>query len=351
MWNKLWSNFVFRNAVAAASLLLIFLVVVSLLLNIFTRHNRYKDVPDFVGVTMEEAQRYAKKDRLRLEINDSLYIPSFPPGVILEQKPEAGTKVKSGRRIFVTTNSFRQKMADVPYVTGYSLRQARNILQKSGFEIERLIYVDDIATNNILRQQIRGQEVVPQRPVQAELGSGVVLTVGRSDRNEATPVPRVVGLTLRDAKGRIWESGLNFGRSVADDNIDARNIHNARVYRQSPEQGRYIGLGSEVSVWISLDSLTIANGAKSSDDAGYSANRERAIRDSLARAGYSGERLDAETEWIRKVERGAARPEERPESLDRMEGGPDDYDIEVLPLESLQEDTGKSSGGEDEFFF
>ena len=110
-------------------------------------------------------------------MNDSLYVPAFDPGVILEQRPAAGTEVKPGRRIYVTVNSSQQRMIDVPYVAGYSLRQAKNILETAGLEIEKLVYVDDIATNNVLEQRVGSEVVAADNRVQARVGSGVVLTV------------------------------------------------------------------------------------------------------------------------------------------------------------------------------
>ena len=105
-----------RNIVFAVSLLIICVFLVQIMLSVFTRHNRYKDVPDFKGVQLVEAERAAHQHRLRIEVNDSLYVPAYDGGIVLEQKPAAGTKVKSGRRIFVTVNSYHQKMVTVPYV-------------------------------------------------------------------------------------------------------------------------------------------------------------------------------------------------------------------------------------------
>ena len=91
------------------------------------------------------------------------------------------------------------------YVAGYSLRQAKNILETAGLEIEKLVYVDDIATNNVLEQRVGPEVVAADNRVQARVGSGVVLTVGRAPGADLVSVPRVVGLPLREAKSRIWE--------------------------------------------------------------------------------------------------------------------------------------------------
>lgn len=309
---RVWNNYVVRNVVLAVSLLVIVLFVTNVLLNIFTRHNKYIRVPDFMNMTLDEATALSRGDKLRIELNDSLYVPAFEPGVILEQRPAAGTEVKPGRRIYVTVNSSQQKIIDVPYVAGYSLRQAKNILETAGLEIEKLVYVDDIATNNVLEQRVGTDVVAADRQVKARMGSGVVLTVGRAPGAGLVSVPRVVGLPLREARSRLWEAGLNAGDVAADEGIDRTNMRQARVYGQSPDQGRRVALGTEVSVRLSLDSLTVASGVSASDRYGERvAARERALRDSLSAAGYSGDGLQEELDWIIRIENGDAKPEDR----------------------------------------
>lgn len=348
-WKRLWSNYVFRNIVLAVSLFVILMFVISVLLNIFTRHNKYKDVPDFVGITLGEAERYAHKDKLRIEVNDSLFVPTMAPGAILEQKPSAGAKVKSGRRIFVTVNSSRRKMVEVPYVVGYSLRQAKNILETAGLEIERLEYREDMATNNVLAQRAGVNEVHKGKPVQAEVGSGIVLVVGRAPGAAAVMTPRLVGLGVRDAKGRLWESGLNYRANFAD-GIDTRNMREARVWKQSPEQGMQADYGQNVTVWFSVDSLTIANGMTASDAAAAALSRERFIADSLSRAGYSGEQLEAEKDWIRRIDRGEASPADRPRSAEEIMRDSDPYERQEVPVDAF-DGYGYDEEEEDEFFY
>lgn len=326
-----------RNVVLAFSLLVILMFVTNILLNLFTRHNRYVHVPDFLNVTLDEALLMSRKDKLRIEINDSLYVPAFDPGVILEQRPAAGTEVKPGRRIYVTVNSSQQKMTEVPYVAGYSLRQAKNILETAGLEIENLVYVSDIATNNVLEQRVGTTVVTADNHVEARIGSGVTLTVGKAPDAGLVSVPRVVGLPLREAKSRIWESGLNIGGISLEEEIDQMNIRQARVYAQTPDQGSRVGLGTGVSIKLSLDSLTVASGVSQSDRQGNkAARRESAIRDSLSAAGYSGERLREELDWIMRVENGEVRPQ------DRMP--------EELIMRSLEDYGETRDAGTDEFF-
>lgn len=260
---------IFRQIILAGSLLVIGLFVVQVLLGIFTRHGRYREVPDMVGMSLDEAMEVAKRNGgLRIEVTDSLFVPIYDGGIVLEQKPKAGAEVKNGRHIFVTVNSYNQKMVEIPYVTGYSLRQAKNNLENVGLEIERLEYVEDIATNYILSQKFNGRTIEDGEKVEAEIGSGITLVVGRGEDEEKNrvAVPRVVGMTLYEAKSRLWDSGLNIGRITSDEGVNQLNERNARVYVQSPAQAVVTTLGSSVALSLSLDEERVNRGVTSADE-------------------------------------------------------------------------------------
>ena len=117
-----------------------------------TRHSARRTVPDFTGIPYELAERMAAERSLKLHVNDSLFVPAYDGGTVLDQLPEGGTEVKPGRTVYLTINSYRQKSVEVPYVAERSLRQAKNMLEIAGLEIAELIYKPDMATNYVLEQ-------------------------------------------------------------------------------------------------------------------------------------------------------------------------------------------------------
>ena len=264
---KINGNVIARNVVLAVCAIVIFLFLVSVLLNLFTRHNRYKQVPDFSGMKIEEARQAGREASLRIEINDSLYVPVYEGGVILDQNPAPGAEVKSGRRIFVTVNSFKQKMVKIPYVTDFSLRQAKNNLEVAGLEIEQLIYREDIATNYVLEERYRERLVTPGSDIEGEVGSGVTLIVGKSPEDSTTVVPKVIGFPLKEAKSRLWEVGLNIGKITMEEGINALNEIEARVYMQEPDQSHLVMLGTPVALKLTLDTKKVEQGSNASDRA------------------------------------------------------------------------------------
>ena len=231
-----------------------------------TRHSARRTVPDFTGMPYDLARRTASERNLKLHVNDSLFVPAYDGGVVLDQLPAGGTEVKPGRTVYITINSFRQKSVEVPYVAERSLRQAKNMLEIAGLEIAELVYKPDMATNYVLEQWCNGRRMERGDRIEMEMGSGITLYVGAEDDVE-TVVPKIVGLTLESAKSRLWETGLNVGTVNFDKGIDRFNRERAQVSGQSISPGIKQPLGTKVSIELTLDSMRVVTANKAADEA------------------------------------------------------------------------------------
>ena len=279
---RLKSRPILYNLLLIATTLVALFVVAHLLLAVGTRHGMKRTVPQFKGLLLSDAERVADREGLELVVNDSLYVAAFPGGVVLEQLPAGGVDVKSGRKIYVTINSFSQKRVAMPYGAGRSLRQAKNMLEVAGFGIDELVYVDDIATNYVLSQHFEGEEITPETELLVEKGRGVVLTVGVKGGSGVTAVPKLIGRQLFDAKSRLWEVGLNVGEVSYDEGITMLNRGDARVYEQSVLQTSEVALGSRISIRLTLDAVKISEGEIESERRLREALEARMLADSLA---------------------------------------------------------------------
>lgn len=277
------------HAVLIALTLVVIILLSSILMNVITRHGTHRTVPDFMGVKIADAQRIADDERLDIIINDSLFVPAYEGGVVLDQLPKGGVEVKAGRKVYVTINSFREKMVAVPYVAGRSLRQAKNMLEVAGLGIEKLIYEEDIATNYVLAEIVDGKEMSKESKVEIEMGSGVVLKVGVEPDRNTTIVPKAIGQSLQTAKSRLWEQGLNIGKVNFDEGVNLLNQKDARVYRQSLNHNATTTLGASVDLWLTLDAKAVEKNSQASDKQARELEEERlkleeALRDSLEQA-------------------------------------------------------------------
>ena len=279
------------NLALIAAIILAMAVAAHILMQLGTRHGARRTVPDLSGVQLDQAQRIARKHDLQLPINDSLFVPAYEGGIVLDQLPEGGVEVKPGRTVYITIYSFRQKMVPVPYVAGRTLRQAKNMLEIAGLEIGELIYRADMATNYVLEEYCEGRPVTQNSRIQAEMGSGVTLYVGVEGGFGTTVEPRLVGFPLKEAKGRMWELGLNVGKIDFDEGINLLNQKAARVYVQVPTAERSAALGSRVDRKLTLDEIKLAQHRATAEKQAREAaeerlrlERERA--DSLAQAEF-----------------------------------------------------------------
>lgn len=289
LWQRLKANRLAYNLFLICAIIAALAVGAHLLMQIGTRHGVRRTVPDFSGMPLREAQRAARQHDLRLQINDSLFVPTYEGGIVLDQLPKGGVEVKPGRTVYITINSFRQKMVPVPYVADRSLRQAKNMLEIAGLEIAELIYRSDMATNYVLSQFVAGRAVTPTSRLEAEMGSGVTLYVGVAPGHNAAYVPQVVGLTLKEAKGRLWESGLNVGKIEFDKGINLLNQKDARVYVQRPDPERKLSLGAKVDLQLTLDARKLEIIRQEAEQRALEAAQERQRKeaeraDSIARA-------------------------------------------------------------------
>ena len=256
-WSWLKKHTIAYNVVVIALVFLGLAIASFIAMALGTRHSARRTVPDFVGLRMNDAEYFAARRDLQIIVNDSLHVSAYPGGVVLDQLPKGGVVVKPGRKVYVTINSVRQRMVDVPYVAGRSLRQAKNMLETAGLTIDHLEYAEDMATNYVLAEFVDGVEVLEDSlAVRTEMGNGVVLRVGVAS-NDVTAVPQVLGRSLFEAKSRLWESGLNIGEIEFDEGMPALERNRAKVYKQSRLPSAEAAYGERVSLRLTLDAALV----------------------------------------------------------------------------------------------
>lgn len=248
--SKFW---ILKNLVGAVLFFAVLAVVVNLLLGIFTHHGKVIQVPDMVGLSVREADHVADTAGVRIDVVDSIYVRGMAKGAVYKQNPAAGSNVKKGRRIMLTINATQPKRITMPNLVGYSMRQAKAELSSRGLNLGRLVYVDDIATNNVLKQQQNGRDVRPGSSV--ESGSDIDLVVGLNGSDNRTYIPNVMGMKYIRAVDVVHENSLNVGNLVFDASV--RNYNdtiNSVVYRQSPGASQApTQMGSSVSLYLTVD--------------------------------------------------------------------------------------------------
>lgn len=253
-----FSNWIVKNLLLAVTVIAVLAVGAGLLLKVITRHNEEISVPDFSNMTVSEARTAAHAHDVRVDVTDSVYIKRMARGTVYRQVPEAGSQVKKGRRISLTINSVLPKRITMPNLVGYSTRQATAELASRGLNLGKLMYVEDIATNNVLKQLYNNREIKPGTQVESE--SRIDLVVGLSELDNKTYIPLLYGTRYLNAVDIVHHSSLNIKDVLFDDTVRSySDTLNAFVYRQEPDTSAvttYL-MGTEMTLYFTLDKARI----------------------------------------------------------------------------------------------
>ena len=247
-------NWIVRNLLAALVVVVLLIVGAIIFLNVVTKHNQELIVPDLSNLTVEEARAVAEQEQMRVDVTDSVFVRRMKRGAVYRQNPVPGSKVKSGRRIALTINAVNPKEITMPNLVGYSTRQAKVELLSRGLVLGKLIYVQDMATNNVLRQLHGNREIEPG--VMVESGTVIDLVVGLNSLDNVTYVPYLAGLRNLSAVEAVHDHSLNIGSMTFDETVkDYDDSLNAVVYRQVPEACDTISvnMGDNVDIFLTLD--------------------------------------------------------------------------------------------------
>ena len=249
-----FSNWVVRNLLVALAVVVVLIVGAMVFLNLVTQHGKELSVPDFSNLSVQEAEYMASQAGMRVEVTDSVFVKRMKRGAVYRQNPAPGAKVKEGRRIVLTINAVNAKKVTMPDLVGLSLRQAKAELMSKGLVLNRLVYVQDMATNNVLRQLKGNREIEPGTMVDSE--SAIDLVLGLNDIDNKTYVPDVTGLKNMSAVEAMFDHSLNVKDLKFDDTVkDYDDSLNAMVCRQVPEPSDSVSvaMGDEVMLYLTVD--------------------------------------------------------------------------------------------------
>ena len=252
--SKFLSNWIVKNILIAISIVVVLIVGSMIFLNVFTKHNQELTVPDLANLTVDEAQMVAAGAGMRVEVTDSAFVKRMKRGAVYRQNPVPGSKVKEGRRISLTINAVNPRQITMPDLIGYSTRQAKAEILSRGLVLGRLIYEQDMATNNVLRQLHDGKVIEPGTMIESE--AVIDLVVGLNSRDNMTFVPYLAGLRNLSAVEAVHDHSLNIGTLLFDETVtDYEDSLNAVVFMQMQQacDSIPVNMGTEISLYLTLD--------------------------------------------------------------------------------------------------
>lgn len=237
---------------------LLILVGVNYALDSYTRHGEDILVPDYSKIHFTKLDSTFEQSPLQYTVIDSVYEPKMPKGVVMDQNPVPGAKVKQGRMVYITINATNPPMIKMPDVVDLSLRQAIAKLEDYGFKLGEKQYIPDLAKDAVLRQEYQGKVIKPGSLLPKN--SKIDLILGDGLQDNKVYIPYVINMTYEEAMDAINLSSLSVGAVVFDKTFkDRTDTLKAKVYRQIPtfDPEDMQTVGDPVDIFLTFDTTKI----------------------------------------------------------------------------------------------
>ncbi|MCS7297424.1 MAG: PASTA domain-containing protein [Bacteroidia bacterium] len=237
MWSRLWAYIRSREGVLFVSTLIVggilsHLFFTSVLLAWITRQGREYVLPLLVGKSLPAVQSSLERAGFRVIVIDSQYVPDKPPLTVLLQDPPANTKVKKGRKVYLTIAACKPPEIPFPQIQDMPYEEAYRLLRETyGFRIEGVEYVAGRDPDVIVGAKYKGKRIAPGTMTPKYASIELIVSRGLSDQK--VPFISVVGLPLEEAVARLHAMGLSIGH-IRYKPIPSLPL--GQVYRQYPER-------------------------------------------------------------------------------------------------------------------
>lgn len=204
-------------------------------LNKFTNHGESLKVPNFTGMRINEVHEIKNTEQLHFEIIDSVYNQRGIKGVIIDQTPPAGFRVKENRTIFLTINAWTQEKIAAPNVIGISAVQAKADLESNGLRLGKMLFMPSDYQKLVLEQRFNGRELAPGSKIPKNSQIDLIVGLGLDEKEAKSKIPNLMGLTLEQARNKALTSFLNIGEITYDNTVENfGDSTKAKVFEQSP---------------------------------------------------------------------------------------------------------------------
>ena len=235
------------NIAIAAVLLVIIGYLVLRGLDRYTRHGFSIQVPNLTGLTLEEADSVA-----------AIYSSSDRPGAVVEQFPLPRARVKNSRVIQLTTNALNPEQISFPELRNLAFRQAIQQLNSIGLDVRHIQFAPSPFRNLVLDYKLGDSLLQPGNLVAK--GQAIDLILGAGENGDQVYLPRLIGLTVSEARRQTLLAYLNIGEVIPDATVTSRtDLASARVYEQLPRyiNKRTLAQGDTLVLRVTLDEQKI----------------------------------------------------------------------------------------------
>lgn len=145
----------------------------------YTHHGEGIDVPNVKGKLISDAEFELREMQLDAIVIDSTYDKRLAAGIVIDQTPGSGSRVKEGREIYLTINAKSEPTLPIPnIIDNCSVREAEAKLQALGFKLGPIQYVEG-TKDWVLGIRCKGRSVNTGDRV--PINTPITLVVGNSE--------------------------------------------------------------------------------------------------------------------------------------------------------------------------
>ncbi len=197
-------------------------------------------VPNLKGLPEEDAMNNLRAAGLVMIIDGREPTADAKVGTIIRQAMPPGQTVPKGQTIAVT---IAEEVPVVPDVTGQGVSEATLMLEQAGYRVQK---GDPVADDKVPEGKIVKQVPPPGNP----LDKNKTVLIHLSSGADQVETPKVVGLTLSNAKAQIEKVGLKVGKLRW---VYADEAGYMAVLSQEPKAGDKTKPGTEVTLSVNRD--------------------------------------------------------------------------------------------------
>ena len=252
-----WIDVIKHILIAGVLFALLLVIVFYVYLPIKTKQDYSITVPDVVGMEIDGLHEFITSRELNYVIlPDSGYNADLPPQAVLAQFPQQSSRVKEGRKIYLTLNAVNPPKVEMPDLVGKSLKTVQLQFEAMGVKEGKYIFTPGPYKNTFVSAQLNGEEVTPGTMISK--GSTLDLVLQNGKGQQYFEAPDVIGRSQENAELVISGSSLKIGEIYYQPADSMRG----RVIKQVPQPGSRVRIGQKFDLWISVADSTAAGGAQ-----------------------------------------------------------------------------------------
>jgi|GEM_PF-272007 len=198
-----WLDLIIHFAIAVSIVAIAATLFINAFLPSITHHGQIITVPDLRGMSVDEADRFLQARGMHYIVGDTSYSRKHKLNAVLAQTPEAGEKVKQGRRIVLTVNPKTPPKQKMIKLSGEQIDDARRMLENIDLEVGRVNYKPDLGKDVILEYYVNGRKMDSLTIVKGfyvPIGTKVDFLVADGRGESEFSVPNLVGLSEEEAE-------------------------------------------------------------------------------------------------------------------------------------------------------